>query len=159
MTSMRAILVATLLLVSCGGSKQPAKGEPRYSAEEKAEIACIETAKTPRQAASDAPARIDVAHIVIKHAGVRDAGSISRSRGEACLRAEEARKKLLGGADWDEIWSQYSDSKDATKGTFSSITQDALEDDFGNAAFALKVNDLSQVVETQHGFHVIWRSK
>lgn len=154
-----AILVPILMLVGCGGNKQPAKSEPHYSAEEKAEIACIETAKVPRQAASDAPARIDAAHIVIKHAGVRDAGSISRSRGEACLRAEEARKKLLGGADWDEVWEQYSDSKDATKGTFSGITQEALEDDFGNAAFALRVNDLSQVVETQHGFHVIWRSK
>lgn len=157
---MRAtILFASLMLVACGGAKTPAKSEPKYSDEEMAEIKCIEVAKVKRQPASDAPARIDVAHIVIKHAGVRGAGAVTRTRGEACLRAEEVRKQLLAGADWDETWEKYSDTKDATKGTFTGMTQDGLEEDFGNAAFALKVNDLSHVVETQHGFHVIWRSK
>jgi hypothetical protein len=153
------ILLSCLLVVACGGSKPSAKEEPRLSDEAIAEIKCIEIAKTPRQAAKDAPARIDVAHIVIRHAGVRDAGSVTRTRGEACLRAELVRKKLLGGADWDETYEKYSDSKDATKGTFRGISQDGLEDDFASAAFALKVDELSHVVETQHGFHVIWRSK
>lgn len=157
---MRVTLpLAMLTLVACGASKKPAKEEPRYSSEEMAEIQCIEIAKTKRQPAPDAPARIDVAHIVVKYAGVRDAGEVTRSRGEACLRAEELRKKLLGGADWDESWQSYSDSKDATKGRFFGITQEGLQDEFGDAAFALKVDDLSHVVETQHGFHVIWRSK
>jgi hypothetical protein len=156
----RPTLLACLLLVGCGGSKQqPAKAGPTLDAEADAEIKCIEVAKMPRHAAKDAPARIDVAHIVIRYAGLRDAGNVTRTRGEACLRAEEVRKKLLGGADWDDMYQQYSDSKDSTQGAFTGVTQDALEDDFGNAAFALKVNDLSHVVETQHGFHVIWRSK
>lgn len=153
------LILAISTLMACGGSKKPAKDEPHYSNEDMAEIKCIEVAKTKRQPAQDAPARIDVAHIVIKHAGVRDAGEVTRSRGEACLRAEEVRKRLLGGADWDETWQAYSDKKDATKGRFFGITQDGLEDEFGNAAFALKVDDLSHVVETGHGFHVIWRSK
>lgn len=153
------ILLVTLVLAACGGSKKPVKAGANLDDDAKAEIHCIEVAKTPRRAANDAPARIDVAHIVIRHAGVRDAGKVTRTRGEACLRAEAARDKLLGGADWDEVFEEYSDSKDATKGTFTGVTQDALEDDFAGAAFALKVNDLSHVVETEHGFHVIWRSK
>ena len=153
------ILAMGLLLSACGGSKQPAKREVNLDAEALAEIKCIEVAKTPRQAASNAPARIDVAHIVVRHVGVRDAGSITRSRGEACLRAEEARKKLLGGGDWDQIYGVYSDSKDSTKGSFDGVSPSDLEDDFANAAFALKVDELSHVVETQHGFHVIWRSR
>jgi foldase protein PrsA len=152
------ILLVSLLLVACGSSKPPAK-EPHYSDEDMAEIKCIEVAKIPRQAASDAPARISVSHIVIRHAGVRDAGQITRSRGEACLRAELVRKKLLGGTDWDDVFEKFSDSKDSTKGTFSNISQSDLEDDFASAAFALKVDELSHVVETTHGFHVIWRSK
>ncbi|HEY5957892.1 MAG TPA: peptidylprolyl isomerase [Polyangiaceae bacterium] len=157
---MRRLFVLVCgLFIGCGGSKQPAKEGQHLDAEATAEIKCIEVAKTPRHAASDAPARIDVAHIVIRYAGLRDAGDVTRTRGEACLRAEAVRKKLLGGADWDEMYEQYSDSKDSTKGSFNGVTQDALEDDFANAAFALKVNDLSHVVETPHGFHVIWRSK
>lgn len=152
-------LLATLLVLACGGSKQPAKDETKLSDQDMAEIKCIDVAKTPRQSARDAPARIDVAHIVIRHAGVRDAGKVTRSRGEACLRAEHVRKKLLGGADWDAMYEAYSDSKDATKGTFSNISQEGLEDAFANAAFGLKVDELSHVVETQHGFHVIWRSR
>jgi peptidyl-prolyl cis-trans isomerase NIMA-interacting 1 len=149
----------TLTLVACGGAAPQTKHEVRLDSEEVAEIKCVEVAKTPRRARADAPARIDVAHIVIRHVGIRDAGSITRTRGEACLRAEEVRKKLLAGADWDEMYQTYSDSKDATKGAFSGVTQDALDDDFGNAAFALNVDELSHVVETKHGFHVIWRSK
>lgn len=158
--SMRGkLLVASLVLVACGGSKPSTKGEPKLDDEAMAEIKCIEVAKVPRQAAKDAPARIDVSHIVIRHAGVRDAGKVTRTRGEACLRAEHVRKRLLGGADWDETFEDYSDSKDSTKGAFNSVAQGDLEDDFANAAFALKVDELSHVVETQHGFHVIWRSK
>lgn len=153
------ILIVTLLVVACGGGKKHAKHGSKLDDEGMAEVKCIEVAKTPRQAANDAPIRIDVAHIVIRHAGLRDAGKITRTRGEACLRAEEVREKLLSGEDWDEMFEEYSDSKDATKGTFTGVTQDALEDDFANAAFALKVNDLSHVIETEHGFHVIWRSK
>ncbi len=45
------------------------------------------------------------------------------------------------------------------KGEFRTIGLDGLEKDFGNAAFSLKVDELSQVVETENGFHVIWRMK
>ncbi|MGC4069174.1 MAG: peptidylprolyl isomerase [Polyangiaceae bacterium] len=111
----------------------------------------------PRSVLPNAPAKMDVSHIVVKYAGLPRADSITRTREEACLRAQEARDKLLSGGDWDEVYAAYSDSKDAMKGAFRQITQDAVEPVFGKAAFSLKVDELSQVVETENGFHVIWR--
>jgi parvulin-like peptidyl-prolyl isomerase len=119
----------------------------------------LDLAKPPKSIAPDAPARIDVAHIVVRYAGLRDADAITRTREEACLRATEVRDKLLKGGDWDALYDEYSDTKDATKGAFKSVTQENLEDAFGNMAFSLKVDQLSQVVETDKGFHVIWRMK
>lgn len=151
-------LLAALVLVACGGSKKPAKDEKHLDFDAKEEVECLETAKMKRHPPENAPARIDVSHIVIRHVGVRDAGDVTRTRGEACVRAEQVRRKLLGGADWDETFDKYSDSKDSTQGRFNNVSTADLEDDFAAAAFELKVNELSHVVETKHGFHVIWRS-
>lgn len=152
-------LLASLILVACGGSKQSANAGSKVDFDAKQESDCIETAKKKRHPPDNAPARIDIAHIVVRHVGLRDPGKATRSRGEACVRAEQARRKLLGGGDWDETFEQYSDSKDSTKGAFDNVSPADLEDDFANAAFELKVNELSHVIETQHGFHVIWRSR
>jgi peptidyl-prolyl cis-trans isomerase NIMA-interacting 1 len=155
----KSLLACALLLVACGGSKKPAKGESKLDFDAKEEVDCIETAKKKRHPPDNAPSRIDIAHIVVRHVGLRDAGTVTRSRGEACVRAEQARRKLLGGADWDQTFETYSDSKDSTKGTFDNVSMADLEDDFANAAFELRVNELSHVIETEHGFHVIWRSR
>jgi len=108
---------------------------------------------------TEAPEREDLAHILVKHAGVRDAGGVYRTREEACLRAMEARQKLLGGASWDDIFKEYSDSKGATQGVLYDVTQGSLEPAFAGAAFSLAVDELSYVVETKRGFHIIWRKK
>jgi hypothetical protein len=155
----RAIAVVALVFVGCGGSRGSADNVQSPSAPLTPGLKCLDAAKAPRTTVADAPARIDVAHIVVKYAGLRDSEKITRTREEACLRATEAREKLLKGGDWDPIVEEYSDTKDATKGVFRSVSQENLEEAFGNVAFSLKVDQLSQVVETEKGFHVIWRMK
>jgi len=158
----RLLLVALSLVASslfgCGGSTKPTKPGARLDFDAKEEVECLETAKLKRHPPDNAPARIDVAHIVVRYVGLRDAGEVTRTRGEACVRAEQARRRLLGGADWNETFDKFSDSKDSTKGEFNGVSSADLEDDFAAAAFELKVNELSHVIETPHGFHVIWRS-
>ncbi len=148
--------VLALFALACGGGK-PAK-EPSASKSSPA-IACIEEAETRQTPPTDAPERMDLAHIVVRHAGVRDSGDVTRTREEACLRAMEARKKLLDGVDWEEVYKEYSDAQGATGGVLYDVTQGSLEPAFAGAAFSLDVDELSYVVETKRGFHVIWRKK
>jgi hypothetical protein len=156
----RAIAVVALVVVSgCGGSQGSVDNAQSPSAPLTPGLKCLDAAKAPRSVAADAPARIDVAHIVVKYAGLRDSEKITRTREEACLRATQARERLLKGGDWDQTFEEYSDTKDATKGVFRTVSQENLEEGFGNMAFSLKVDELSQVVETEKGFHVIWRMK
>jgi hypothetical protein len=149
-----------LALVGCG-SKHNAKTP--HDEDEKLEaspgIRCINDAKTRLTPPTDAPERMDLAHILVRHAGVRDAGDTTRTREEACLRAAEARKKLLGGGDWETVYEEYSDSKGATDGVLFDVTQGSLDAIFAGAAFSLKIDELSYPVETKRGFHIIWRKK
>jgi hypothetical protein len=153
-----------LLLAACGGKnkgdRDAKSGRDRKEhADNSPGTKCIEEAQTPRVPSTEAPEREDLAHILVKHAGVREAGDVYRTREEACLRAVEARQKLLGGADWDTVFKEYSDSQGAMQGVLYDVTQGSLEPAFAGAAFSLAVDELSYVVESKRGFHIIWRKK
>lgn len=157
----RIVLTAIVLsLTACGGgAKKPAASERDAMLASDPGIRCVDDAKVQLTPPTDAPERIDVAHIVVRHAALRDSGGATRTREEACLRANEARQKLLEGGDWDAVFEEYSDAKGATSGVLYDVTQGSLEPAFAGAAFSLKVDELSHVVETRRGFHVIWRKK
>lgn len=160
-------VLALLLLAACGGkhkgdrdAKDAKDGRERKEhADNSPGTKCIEDAKAPRVPSTEAPERIDVAQILVRHAGVRDAGNVYRTREEACLRAMEAREKLLAGSDWDDIFKKYSDAQGATQGVLYDVTQGSLDPAFAGAAFSLNVDELSYVVESKRGFHIIWRKK
>jgi hypothetical protein len=150
------------MFLGCGGSGQrkadnselellAGSGDPGMK--------CIRDAEIVRRVPPGAPERIDFAHIVVRHAGVKDAGDVTRTREEACLRAIEAREKLFGGAEWDAVYAEYSDSKGATQGAIYDATEGSLDQQFAGAAFSLQVDELSHPVETKRGFHIIWRKK
>ena len=151
---MRANWLFLSLAIGCGAKELPAKRVADNPGSR-----CIDQARIPRSPAPDAPQLMNVAHILVRHAGLDDAGSVTRTREEACLRAEEARGKLLAGSEWDTVFNEYSDAKGATQGELFDVNQSSLDPDFANAAFALKVDELSHVVESKRGFHVIWRKK
>jgi hypothetical protein len=160
----RVVGIVVLVLLGCGGG---GKKEAADSDDLKLLIRdskdpgmqCLKDAEIVRQPPADAPERIDVAHILVRHAGVKDAGDVTRTREEACLRVVEAREKLIGGSDWDTVFNEYSDGKGATMGTLYDVTQGSLDQKFAGAAFSLQVDELSYPVETKRGFHVIWRKK
>jgi parvulin-like peptidyl-prolyl isomerase len=63
---------------------------------------------------------------------------------------------LESGGDWDETVKEYSDARNDVLGR---VSFDELTTDFANAAFALEANQLSYVVETNRGFHIILRKE
>jgi hypothetical protein len=83
----------------------------------------------------------------------------TRSREEACLYALNALQQVQSSGDWDASVEEYSDSGKAARGDLGRVSIDELEGPFGNAAFALEVDQLSYVVESDRGFHIILRTE
>jgi NIMA-interacting peptidyl-prolyl cis-trans isomerase 1 len=86
---------------------------------------------------------------------------VIRTREEALARAKEALAKLKAGADFSEIVDNYSDEPGASErgGDLGIFPRNAMVKPFSDAAFALEVGALSDVVETQFGYHIIKRTK
>ncbi len=149
----RWLLVPSLSLACSSNTPAPSAPEPEAQQLSKAEQ-CLEAARAEREPRSDAPAKIELRHILVRHAELADPRGAIRSPEEACLRALEALQALEGGASWSSVSGEYNDAKDDSLGR---VSMDELAPEFANAAFALERNQLSYVVETDRGFHIILR--
>lgn len=122
-------------------------------------------AKTADKGAKAAtPDEVAAQHLLVMHVGgMRAPATITRTKEEAKKRAEEAAAKLKKGASFDEVVKEYTDEPgSATKtppGDLRTFKKGAMTPLFENAAFALKVNEVSGVVETPFGYHIIKRYK
>jgi foldase protein PrsA len=71
--------------------------------------------------------------------------------------AEQVRAQLEAGASWKDIAKQYS-TDPSTKnngGALGAVQTGQMVPAFEKAAFALKLNEISQPVKTQFGWHII----
>ena len=113
-------------------------------------------------AASKEPKEIRAQHILVMHRDSKRApATITRSRDEAKERAEEALAKLRSGSSFDEIAAAYSDEPGAADrgGDLGKFKKKMMVPRFSDVAFRLDVAQLSDVVETEFGFHVIRRTE
>jgi parvulin-like peptidyl-prolyl cis-trans isomerase-like protein len=111
---------------------------------------------------SSQPAEISARHLLVSYkGGLRASPGIGRSKAEALARAEEAQKRALAGEDFVALVKQYSDEPGAAErgGDLGKFERSSMVPAFANAAFALKVGEISGVVETQFGYHVIKRTE
>jgi parvulin-like peptidyl-prolyl isomerase len=77
-------------------------------------------------------------------------------REEARKRLEGVRAQILGGADFDAMARQYSQSSDAQSGGWSALPRGAdVFSSFTEIIWKLKVNEISPVIDTPNGFHVV----
>jgi peptidyl-prolyl cis-trans isomerase NIMA-interacting 1 len=176
-TSSILLPASLALLAACGGppapAAPPAQGADPAAAQapsasaapglDKAAVgACLATANASRARFSGEPATITVKHVLVKYKGSKNADpKITRSREEACIRAIEARDKVRGGADFAEVVKQYSDEPGAAsrEGLIGAVERKDVLKPFADAAFELSSGQLSDVVETEFGFHVILRTQ
>ena len=157
-----AVFVSTTL--ACGGAPSggvssaasPASPSNGGSAAER----CLADADAKRQRKPSEPDRITVKHVLVRYVGARGApATVTRTREQACLRAEDALTKLKEGVSFADVVATYSDeSGTATReGSLGAIERSDVAPAFADAAFELKVRELSDVVETAFGFHLILR--
>ena len=99
-------------------------------------------------------------HILIRAAGSPspvDAGKKELSDAEALAKAQDIRKKLAAGGDFAALAAQESDdtgSKDKG-GDLNFFKHGQMVPAFDQAAFSLKVGEISEPVKTQFGYHII----
>lgn len=156
----RLAALAFVVLAACGGGNEHA-GAPAEASAASPGDACIARANVEHEKKPNAPDEIVVRHILVKHVGSKNATQgLTRTRGEACLRAQEALDKLKGGEDFTKLVSEYSDSPGASNdGALGTVHRSDLEPAFAAAAFELDPGQMSNVVETPFGFHVIVRTE
>ncbi|MAE53215.1 MAG: hypothetical protein CMI20_03780 [Opitutae bacterium] len=108
------------------------------------------------------PDEVSASHILVSYKGADRADSkIKRSKQAAKKEAERIRGAIVGqGKDFAEMAKKHSDGPSGPKGgDLGSFKFEVMAKPFSEAAFALEVNEVSEVVETGFGFHVIKRTK
>jgi peptidylprolyl isomerase len=107
-----------------------------------------------------APQTVTISHILVSFAGARNAMS-ERGKDEARKRADSALKAIKSGKTFGETAKTFSDdsSTGANGGEVGEIAKGDTDPNFEKAAFALKPGEVSGVVETPFGFHVILRTQ
>jgi parvulin-like peptidyl-prolyl isomerase len=111
----------------------------------------------------EAEEEIRASHLLVAYKGAQRARpDVTRTKEEAKKRAEDAMKKAKApGADFAKIVGEYSDEPGAAQrgGDLRKFSRRRMVKPFSDAAFKLKVDEISEVVETGFGFHVIKRTE
>ncbi len=116
----------------------------------------------PAPTATAAPTEIAAQHILVAYRGAERAPSgVTRSKAQAKTRAAEVDAKAKAGEDFTALVAQYSDDPAAKDrlGSLGKFSRDKMDKSFSEAAFQLHVDEVSDVVETRFGFHVIKRNQ
>jgi len=101
-----------------------------------------------------------VRHLLVRYAGARNADeSVTRDRTEADRLAHEYHERATAeGADFQAIAREVSEDGSAEQGgDLGSLGRGLLAQPVDDAAFALEPGQISDVVESPFGFHVIQR--
>ncbi len=138
------------LVGACGGEPPPSTPPPA--------TALPEAPPSPEPPA-ERPERIAARHILVTWTGSEGApiGTL-RTRAEARRRIEDARARILAGEAFEALAQSLSDDPSRARGGFlGSGEAGTWAPAFEAAAFALAVGQVSEVVETDFGFHLIRR--
>jgi peptidyl-prolyl cis-trans isomerase C len=103
--------------------------------------------------------QVKARHILIAPKGspAAQTGKKELTDDEAKAKAEDLRKQLLAGANFEELAKKESDDagSGARGGDLGSFGHGQMVPEFEAAAFAAKIGEVSPVVKTQFGYHIL----
>jgi peptidyl-prolyl cis-trans isomerase C len=98
------------------------------------------------------PEQVRASHILIKV----DPKADESQKAAARKKAEEIRRRLVEGEDFVSLAREFSEGPTSVKGgDLDYFGRGQMVPPFEDAAFALKIGELSDVVETRFGYHII----
>ncbi len=101
--------------------------------------------------------QMNASHILVQYQGAEraDAG-VTRTKEQALARAQQLKAQVDGGADFATVAKAESDGPSkAQAGSLGIISRNQMVPAFDAAAFALKQGQVSTIVETSFGYHII----
>ena len=101
--------------------------------------------------------QVKVSHILIKTPPPGPDGKVDEKRvAEAQHRAEDLLKQLKGGANFEELAKKYSEDTSAKEGgSLGWLSRSQTVPEFDKAAFSLPKGQISDLVKSSFGFHII----
>lgn len=103
--------------------------------------------------------QIRASHILIMHADA-EGGASARTRPDALREIDEIKRRLAAGEDFADLAAENSDCPSGQDGgDLGSFRRGSMVPAFEQAAFALQVNEVSDTVETEFGYHLIVRTE
>lgn len=98
------------------------------------------------------PEQVQARHILIKV----DENATEEQKAAAKTKAEDLLKQIKEGADFAELAKNNSDCPSSQRGgDLGAFGRGQMVKPFEDAAFALKPGEVSGIVETQFGYHII----
>lgn len=107
--------------------------------------------KTMKDSLPDLKETVDISHILLEiKPGVK-------AEKEARRRIQEIAEKLKQGADFVELAKKYSEDQGSKSrgGELGFFQRGEFIKEFEEVAFSLQPGELSDIVQTEHGFHII----
>jgi NIMA-interacting peptidyl-prolyl cis-trans isomerase 1 len=108
---------------------------------------------------------VQVSHLLVKHNKSRNPSSwrsaqITREKSEAREILEGYRQQIVSGeAKFADLAKQFSDCSSAKRGgDLGPFGRGAMQKPFEDASFALEVGQLSDIVDSDSGLHIILRT-
>lgn len=98
------------------------------------------------------PPGADVRHIIVRSA----ASDPEEKREQARAKIAEALQKVKAGTDFDQVAKDFSEDASAAQGgSLGTVQRGQTPPAFEQAAFSLPIGEVSGIVETPFGFHLL----
>ena len=100
--------------------------------------------------------QVRASHILIKPDTIEPGADPNEAKAKAKAKAESLLRQIKSGADFAELAKANSSCPSSAKGgDLDFFKRDRMVPAFAKAAFKLKVGQVSDIVETKFGYHII----
>ena len=102
--------------------------------------------------------QVQASHILLMYQGSARS-TATRSKQDALTQIQQIKQEIDGGADFATLAGQHSDCPSGKSGgDLGRFGRGQMVGAFEDAAFGMNVGDMSDVIETDFGYHLIRRT-